>query len=767
MGACCDSEQQPVKKEIDLANTNNTNTSQGSDKKVYASNDSEQQPLKKEIKPEPKKQPPPQETRQNEPAKQEVKPKPTKSVETSAPETYEKEEQKTEEKEEKKEEEIPMEEIKNIDVIDPENKIKSIYEAFTDNNKYFDLRNPFTFILDLGKGSQLTKMEIKYHSRYSSDEITIYASYTNDINDNWNQIGELKLNEKPGYNAIVTINNINNYSNRRYIKIVFGGEFYSKSHININRFHFYGITGITRQIITDKMSVLDVSGVRNNDITYGYERMFNENDRECWETPKDFEHWIIFDTHGYIISKIYIQFWSSTYACNSIEIYEGNDLQNGFERIKEYDWIFKTEKNRKNEHQVLPKQSITFDMNELCTLVKHKRLIKLKFIHKEEESVNVKFLKIYGELGEKGELNDGKFLYNWQEMKDENESKFEQDENAIDVTHSHLIKILETFPKTEDKNKRKFKNMYRPELNYYWDKRLDNNKKDIWLKFDMGAIKIDSFDISLYERYHAKIIKVYTSKTNSNMDNDWNLIKIKRDIAEKEMKKFYLKSDHERYIKIAFGDRVSNGYVGVNRLKWIGFEPVVEDEITNKIKIYQCSGKTDECKMVLKNSLDSWKSATGEKAWIIFDCGKYELDRLSITFAEKCKPEMVKLRMSDVAPVYSFKIASIMKWKLNTTQSWEDKEWQDIVLVEDLTLSGHEYEKIGFKRYVQLEFSKFQSNEIQIIKIQFFGNLSEIILDINDEQFDSVLDADDGELKNQDCNAPYKPEFVDSSATTQ
>ena len=85
-------------------------------------------------------------------------------------------------------------------------------------------------------------------------------------------------------------------------------------------------------------------------------------------------------------------------------------------------------------------------------------------------------------------------------------------------------------------------------------------------------------------------IKKYTSKTNN--DDDFRLIKIKRDLQKKEVKTFYLKSKHYQYIKIAFVARIQAGCLAINKLKSImGVE--LKEEIkgltSDKIKIYQVS----------------------------------------------------------------------------------------------------------------------------------------------------------------------------------
>merc|ERR1712154_513583 len=284
----------------------------------------------------------------------------------------------------------------------------------------------------------------------------------------------------------------------------------------------------------------------------------------------------------------------------------------------------------------------------------------------------------------------------------------------------------------------------------------------------MGAMKIDTFDIGLYEAFHATIIKVSTSK---NVDNGYKLIKIKRNIEKKQTKTFYLKSKHERYLRIAFQGRVTSGYAGVNVFKLNGYE-LAEDlkgSITSKVSVYQCSDpptygqdKVSLVGNVLKSNLDGWESSGDRKSWIIFDCKRFELERIVITFKAQCVPEIVRLKLSDVAPRYSFNVPSSNQWTLKTTQSWKEEEWKDIELRHELTLNGKEYDD-GFKRYVMLEFAKYRADKMNIIKVEFFGTESNRIPD-DDEQFQAKFDSETGE---KGKGKPQKPEFVDSSPTQQ
>eukprot|EP01084_Bolivina_argentea_P312135 540372_1 len=354
----------------------------------------------------------------------------------------------------------------------------------------------------------------------------------------------------------------------------------------------------------------------------------------------------------------------------------------------------------------------------------------------------------------------------WNETKDQIDEEFEEDEKASDLSISRYIRCVKTIPETE--NKSTIKNTY-----IYWNPETDDIAQDIYLIFDMNDTKIDSFDITFDEEYYASTIKIYCCENNSNNIYAWDLIKIKRNIQQNESIKFYLKSKHFRYIKIGISDRATNA-IEVNYFKWYGFEPHLLNEITDKIRIYQCSDTKygyDGHKVLLKNT-ETWASNGGEHSFIIFDCGQYEIESIYIKFEEKSKPEIVKLGLSDVGCQYSFRGAVIQKWKLKTTQSWGDDYWNDVELDEELKLSKDIY-KNGFKRFLQLRFGKYQNDNMQIVNVRFYGKLSDRIPD-DDEQFDSALHGihyndihndvkqnNDDEKKEPD--AQYRPEVVDSS----
>eukprot|EP01084_Bolivina_argentea_P121213 214824_1 len=358
------------------------------------------------------------------------------------------------------------------------------------------------------------------------------------------------------------------------------------------------------------------------------------------------------------------------------------------------------------------------------------------------------------------------------EMKDENKNENEDNSvlspDAKNVTSSHLIKIIQTYPETTDINT--LKGIYSQGMNTigqtshrYWSNERVNkgSNEDIWLIFDVSEIKIDSFNIVFLNPYNdkqntLKAVKVFTSKTVTNINDkhEWQLIKIKQNVSENEKQTFYLKSKHERYIKIC----IDADTVHINCMKWNGFEPMIHDEITNKIKVYQTCGQFE--------SIDShFISKIPSKSWLIFDCKRYEIDRISIQFAAKCKCKMVNVKLNDVAPRYSFdNIKPVMQWILNTSESWDDKSWSDIELFEELSFLGNEYNN-GFKRYLYLECNQYITTELKIENIKFYGKLSQQISD-NDEQFDSILDIEQEEKK-EDCNdlEPYQFKIIDHSAT--
>eukprot|EP01083_Nonionella_stella_P217579 781093_1 len=376
-----------------------------------------------------------------------------------------------------------------------------------------------------------------------------------------------------------------------------------------------------------------------------------------------------------------------------------------------------------------------------------------------------------------------------------NESAEQADDDAdhaMDCTH--LVKPVQSFPETDRSDLEECFTDGRSQQPYSncWSEWIHNTTDDAWMIFDTHLLRIDAVEITFPciepKEYHAKTIKILTATA---MDSEWKQIQMKTDIAlQKELEdpstvmetggimalmklnstvlpaqKLYLKSKHERYIKLVFADRTGE-QIGLQRLKWSGRERAIENDITSEgIKIYQCSagtGNPSEAEMVLKANADVFTGERGDTAWIIFDLLRFEVEQIKIQFDKQCKPEMVKLKMSDVAPLYSFKESkTAMKWTLNTIHSFEESDWKDISLIEDLALSGKEY-KNGFKRFIQLEFSKFSAAEMKIVRIQFFGRLSERIA-IDDEQFETVIT----DRNNETDNAPYKPKIVDHTPNQQ
>eukprot|EP01084_Bolivina_argentea_P312134 540371_1 len=321
----------------------------------------------------------------------------------------------------------------------------------------------------------------------------------------------------------------------------------------------------------------------------------------------------------------------------------------------------------------------------------------------------------------------------WNETKDQIDEEFEEDEKASDLSISRYIRCVKTIPETE--NKSTIKNTY-----IYWNPETDDIAQDIYLIFDMNDTKIDSFDITFDEEYYASTIKIYCCENNSNNIYAWDLIKIKRNIQQNESIKFYLKSKHFRYIKIGISDRATNA-IEVNYFKWYGFEPHLLNEITDKIRIYQCSDTKygyDGHKVLLKNT-ETWASNGGEHSFIIFDCGQYEIESIYIKFEKKSKPEIIKLRFSTVPNAYSFRIPSIKTYQFESFNTNNRKDWDSINLLEEIQIPNNIYKDAGFHRYLQLEFCKYMKNALTIVNFRFFGKMSDIIT-ANSLQFDSILD---------------------------
>jgi len=356
------------------------------------------------------------------------------------------------------------------------------------------------------------------------------------------------------------------------------------------------------------------------------------------------------------------------------------------------------------------------------------------------------------------------------DMADENEADFDVADDAEDITLNEQLKCIDSYPKQDDLATQA---QAAHSGSAYEMMTLSEYEatKDVWIKYDVGTLKIDTLEVGFYEALHASTVKIYTSKAE---DGHYELIKIKRNLPKKEEKTFFLKSKHERYIKIAIADRTS-GTASINKVKFNGFEPKVSSapgavggivEFTSNVSVYQASAKKESAPNVLKNNADVLAFERGATAWIIFDCMRYELDRIVITFEPKCVPMLVKFKMSDVAPRYSFNIPSSKKFNLDSCfKPQHDAAWNKVKQVQTLQIDESCYTQDGFKRYIMLEFSKFYVDELKVRRIQFFGQLSTRIPD-DDEQFQVRFDGDGSEAKKDD-STPYKPDVVDNSPTQQ
>ena len=301
-------------------------------------------------------------------------------------------------------------------------------------------------------------------------------------------------------------------------------------------------------------------------------------------------------------------------------------------------------------------------------------------------------------------------------MKDENENDFDFDEDAEDITNDPRIKCIESYPERHYFNL-EVQAMCSASKDEYMV--LDAFEiKEVYLIWDMGNMKIDTFDIGLNEDDHAEKIKVYTSDNNN--ENDYRLIKIKRKLQKKETKTFYLKGRHKRFIKIAIQDRIKNGRCAINKLIFRGNEentssPGDTIDFTKKVKIYQCSSTQGEAINVLKNNQDIFAGVRADICWIIFDLGRYEIEKFVIVFEPKCVPGIVKFKLSDVAPRYSFfNMPSTKKFKLDGIFAPPyDAKWIAIKTQKELEIEDDIYNKQGFKRYAMLEFSRYYVDELK------------------------------------------------------
>eukprot|EP01084_Bolivina_argentea_P088949 160594_1 len=340
-------------------------------------------------------------------------------------------------------------------------------------------------------------------------------------------------------------------------------------------------------------------------------------------------------------------------------------------------------------------------------------------------------------------------------------NELKEDVNALDVSLSPLIKCVETLPKTSEYNMFSLRWMYNPSGKLHWSP--SSGTEDTYLIFKMGGVLIDSVVIKpMYT------ITVYTA---NDLNSEWELIK-----TTTKTIKTIIKSQHKEFIKIVIPkSEFDNNIQRITNLQWNGFEPVVKDEVTNQIKIFQNSETQIPHKIesIFKmNSLFTWMHNGGRTCFITFDCGTKQIDRIFIQFAPRSKPAVVKIRLRDVPNKYSFKTGDFQKYELETCPFKESRKWNNTVLEEELTLTN--LYKNGFKRYLQIEFMNYMIEKMKIMCVKFFGHESTQIPD-DSEQFDPVLDIDekktdsnddektiaDIEQKQKEIETRYKPIIID------
>eukprot|EP01083_Nonionella_stella_P071837 193214_1 len=451
----------------------------------------------------------------------------------------------------------------------------------------------------------------------------------------------------------------------------------------------------------------------------------------------------MFDCHGYQLSKIELEWFEYTeeeetvkYGCKMIKLSHGHSLKdNTFEPLFDFQC-----------HHGSNHQTVTLP-NTQC------RLVKLQFEELLcEYGFVLKRMKFYGILQKEDDYKTDSILYEWEEMKDHNQSDFEQDEASENISSSHFIKFVQSWPGEVPK----------PRNSSYWfSGDRENPRKEAFLIYDVSDCAIDSIDIKLN---HNAVVKIFTS-TKQNDSYQWNMILINKKVQAGVVTKFYFKSVHEQHIKLSFMTPLQSRF-SIEQLQWHGKEPIIEDEVTSCISVNQASGSYRQSKAdrVLQHNKATWKSNEDTKTHLIFDCGRFEIDRIWIQFVALSKPSTVKLRLSDVPNAYSFNTPSAQKWKLKTCKQRDD-EWDKVPLFEAIQLDA--LYKPGFKRYLQLQFSDYMADTLEIMEVRFFGKESTQI-DADSEQFDPLLDKiDDEETQLQveemkeDVTKPYKPKVVD------
>eukprot|EP01083_Nonionella_stella_P276821 940959_1 len=489
--------------------------------------------------------------------------------------------------------------------------------------------------------------------------------------------------------------------------------------------------------ITEKITIRDTSGEYSE--TYVAKNIFNDEKDSVWSAcDYDEEYWLMFDCHGYQLSKIELEWAEHTeedettkYGCKMIKLSHGSDLKHQFEPLFDFQC-----------HHGSNHQTVTLP-NTQC------RLVKLQFEELLcEYGFVLKRMKFYGILQKEDDYKTDSILYEWEEMKDHNQSDFEQDEASENISSSHFIKFVQSWPGEVPK----------PRNSSYWfSGDRENPRKEAFLIYDVSDCAIDSIDIKLN---HNAVVKIFTS-TKQNDSYQWNMILINKKVQAGVVTKFYFKSVHEQHIKLSFMTPLQSRF-SIEQLQWHGKEPIIEDEVTSCISVNQASGSYRQSKAdrVLQHNKATWKSNEDTKTHLIFDCGRFEIDRIWIQFVALSKPSTVKLRLSDVPNAYSFNTPSAQKWKLKTCKQRDD-EWDKVPLFEALQLNA--LYNGGFKRYLQLQFLDYMTDKAEIMEVRFFGKES-VQIDAECEQFDDILDRiDDTEAEEvkEDPTKPYKPKVVD------
>eukprot|EP01084_Bolivina_argentea_P312136 540373_1 len=332
------------------------------------------------------------------------------------------------------------------------------------------------------------------------------------------------------------------------------------------------------------------------------------------------------------------------------------------------------------------------------------------------------------------------------------------DENGADISRSSWIKCIKTFPKSNWD----IRNVYKTGRKWKSGNiTKDIRKKEVYVIFDTTNTTISSVSITIindeYRDDHVKeppqvgTIKIYTSdQYNENIESNsksWNLLDSKKKVKKDEIVKFNLQTQHEKLIKIAISNiHKKTNHICIGNITWTGTEAIIKDEITDKINVYQTSNwvKNKNINKILFNqSPSSWDSDLTDngRCFIIFDCYKYEIDRIHMVFSDekKSKPEIIKLRFSTVPNAYSFRIPSIKTYQFESFNTNNRKDWDSINLLEEIQIPNNIYKDAGFHRYLQLEFCKYMKNALTIVNFRFFGKMSDIIT-ANSLQFDSILD---------------------------